>query len=217
MNILQDYLIKILQSDQFLVNNTAIKSGSETIIKSGFGKDIENCYKSLGGLKSNYPLFHFKYEIVITKSIILLYDQLHFNRYRNITLQSSLYSKIPGYPKSNLQRYCRMHEKECLKSGMRSGLWTSGEAEDHFGQASASGDFFGNGAPGWKLQAFKDYLRDFSAFASGYKIIPVAVHDHLMVEGKLIKISSILTSRHSNHEEFLLRHIKRRMLSDKDN
>lgn len=208
--MLEDYLMTILREGKFNLEELTVRPVLKSIKARDLLEDLKACYQRLGG-KSNFPSFSFYCRMVTGKCIVILDDHAHFNRYRNLTLRSSLYDQIPKYPKAGYQRYCRSYEKECLKAGMREGVWSSGTAEKYFGPAAEPGDFFGNGATGWKLQAYKDYLRDLSAFSAGYTLIPVSVYDNLMIDGKLVKIETILNSRHSQHERSLLRYLERRM------
>jgi hypothetical protein len=111
-------------------------------------------------------------------------------------------------------RYCRQYESECLKAGLRDGLWTFPEAEEHFGEASDPGDFFGNGAPAWKYRAFTEHITDIMSLYAGTPVIRYSVYDNLMIDGKVLQVRDLLmTSSDERYPEYLRRYIKRKLES----
>ncbi|MDQ3393259.1 MAG: hypothetical protein M3512_03980 [Bacteroidota bacterium] len=173
--------------------------------------EVSKVYEDLGGQQAKVPFLHKTFYFIEPKTIIVLDDYLHFNRYRAVALRSGLYEQLAFFPLDNYRRYCRNFEKECIKSGLKNGIWSNKESNYHFGDASEPGDFFKNGSSGWKLQAFKDYLEDAAALLYNYKLVRFSVYDNFLAEGKLIRLDSVLDrASHPLHNQ-LLGYITRRL------
>lgn len=179
------------------------------------GKDaahIEEIYELLGGKVDCWSVAFALPEGIETGEVRLTLDgPLQFNRYRAVTLQSGLYENAAPAWLGSYLRHCRSAERECLKAGSRQGIWTNAEAEKHFGAAQETGDFFGGGAPGWKLQAFRDFLADFYLLGRPQKHVRVALYDRLMIQGQLVPLEQLLLSRSEKNLPYLLKFLSRQL------
>lgn len=88
-----------------------------------------------------------KWDIITEKYIIELDEQLHFNDYRLITLNSPLYNEIKSFPLEIYKDYCARYKENCLKAGSHGGKWSNVSCEKMFGLAQRKGLLNGNGSP----------------------------------------------------------------------
>lgn len=170
----------------------------DKLLKTPHADTIDAVYKDLGG-KGEFPVFDIRYEMVFNETVIRLDDHTHFNRYRSITFRSPVYSQLSGIDASKFKIFCRKYEKECLKSGVREGVWSSPLAERFFGSASAPGDFFGVGSPGWKLQAFNEFLGDLCCLINRRKLVRIPTYDTVLFNNQFTQIGKILKSGQDNN------------------
>ena len=142
---------------------------------------IREIFEDLGG-KGSFPLLEkLKFDFKIGRHLILWDDELHFNRYRLTTFRSELYAEWTFPFAESYKRLCRTFEKECLKVGLQQRIWTGPPmAKNVFGLAEESGDFTGNGAPGWKLLAYNDAQYDLQTRLHGYKLIRLCRYRTIM-------------------------------------
>lgn len=175
------------------------------------GELVRDVYERLGGLalEAIQNLSIPAYPILIEKKLLVGHGELSFNRYTAAVLRSSFYEKFAGFKTDVYLRYCRQFENNCTKAGTAAGIWTSPLAKQHFGEAEAPGDFFGNGSPGWKLVAFASFLRDIASVREGLQPHHVAVYDQLMVNGRLLAIGELLKSPGSEQYRALIRFLRR--------
>jgi hypothetical protein len=86
--------------------------------------------------------------------------QLHFNRYRAITLNTPSCSGLSRFPLSSYRAFCSAKEPVCLKAGTGQKRWTSESTEAQFSPCAPRGDLSGPGAPRWKQRALYDLMKD---------------------------------------------------------
>lgn len=183
--------------------------------KAGYYEDVAALYRKLDG-RGAVPVLEVNCDLMVGEQPVFLDTDLHFNRYRLITLRASFYAEQNLFSQEKYRRFCRMYEKDCLKSGQRDGIWTNAQAETYFGEASEAGDFFGPGAPGWKLTAYKDLLADAAVLFSGKPVLRLPVHEKLMAGGKLIKIQKLFESRNAQSTEILQNYLSRFLQTDQN-
>ncbi|MTI31272.1 DUF7255 family protein [Xanthovirga aplysinae] len=208
----KEYFGEILQSEGFSFEKDATDLLTIARLKKWKAFDLSmQVYKDLSGIKNNLPIKDLNWDFKLNQTVVLLDNSSHFNRYRSITLRSSLYPQIKSFPLEPYRRYCRKYEKECLKSAIRVGLWANPEAEEYFGKPAEAGDFFGNGSPGWKLTAINAFFQDLAAFHYGYQLIRISVHDELFSENKLQRLEKLFESRNEKSKELLTKYLHRRL------
>ena len=162
------------------------------IWNSSYREDVQTIYLNLGGILPKFPLRLRKWDIILNGIAVELDEQLHFNRYRHLTLQSSIYKQLKTFPLNDYQHYCLTYEDQCLKAGSYGKRWSNKSCEDQFGQASPLGCLSDNGSPRWKQRAFYDYVKDVSQLVLGISVVRLAVWDRLDVEGVELSIAEIL-------------------------
>lgn len=148
-------------------------------------QEIELVFKKLGGiLPIPLNLRHWDLEFD---------EELHFNGYRGITLQSDAYRFLPRFPLDLYKSYCSDYQDSCLRRS-HGGYWTNRSCEAQFGPASPLKDITGNGAPRWKQRAFYDFVKDLSNLLVGVKVVRVAIWDRLRAGGTTTTVKELLAS-----------------------
>ncbi len=155
-------------------------------------------------IKLSFPLIHDNF-------VLILDEELSFNRYRKTTLRSAFYEKFSGLNLNQYQRYCRTYEKNCLKLGLQNGIWTNELAEKYFNNPSEPGDFFANGSPGWKYQAFHQYLHDLYAHENNWKFYRISIYDNVLTEGKLQPIGKMMETRNEKYKKIIFNFLKMKL------
>ena len=83
---------------------------------AGLDDEILDIYKKLGGIQESFPI-NYSWDIKYPDFIIELDEELHFNRYRLITLNSSIYNSYRYFSIGKYKEYCRLYENKCLSFG----------------------------------------------------------------------------------------------------
>jgi hypothetical protein len=117
-------------------------------------------YRELGGVQQAPRLAPGSWDLLVHDVLVELDEQLHFNRYRAITLDSPSYRKLPLFPVETYRTFCSAKEPACLKAGTGQKRWTSESTEAQFGPCAERGDLSGGGAPRWKQRAIYDLMKD---------------------------------------------------------
>lgn len=111
-------------------------------------------------------------------AVVELDEELHFNRYRAMTLSASWTARLPWT--DHYLRYCREHEDDCLSAGRWGKRWTNPSSERMFGKPAPPGELPGAGAPRWKQRALYDAMKDLGPAAGlRVRLARVSVHDHV--------------------------------------
>ena len=167
----------------------------------------------LGGNGSLPLLEKLKFDFKIGRYLILWDDEIHFNRYRLSTLRSNLYEEFNFSFSEGLKRLCRTYEKEALKSGMNTRVWSGPPiAKSLFGKASEPGDFSGNGASGWKLQAYNDAQIDLQTRIHGYKLIRLTPFETIMTGGSLKRLDQLLVNPKEEQRQIIYNWLMRKLV-----
>jgi hypothetical protein len=115
--------------------------------------------------------------------VVELDEELHFNRYRALTLEASWARDLPWTP--SYRSYCLEYEDRCLEAGSWGKRWTNASCARMFSGGPA-GQLEGDGAPRWKQRAFYDALKDTGAGNEiGVAIARVAIYD--AVDGAVLE------------------------------
>lgn len=182
-------------------------------LKRAAREQIFDAYDTLGGLKQSEiaSISTLNYPLIVERQLLFGFAELSYNRYKAALLRLPFYAGISGFSADTHLRYCRQFEHNCLKAGIRDGVWSSLAAERHFGKSSEPGDFFGNGSAGWKLAAFKELARDVLAIAEGFSPVYFSLYDQLMVNGKLIGFGDLLKAPGSEQYQAVAKYLRRRL------
>jgi len=151
-------------------------------------------YIKLGGVLKDFELNIRSWDMDFEGMAVELDEQLHFNRYRLLTLSSPLYTAISGFPHEKNVVFCKDHEADCLSAGSYGGKWSSKSTIKQFGPAGPQKDLSGHGAPRWKQRAFYDFIKDLSPRLIGVKVARVSVWDKVIESGQERLISDVLKS-----------------------
>ena len=146
---------------------------------SKFHNEITKVYKKLNGQLEMYPVAFRGFDIQLSNCIVELDEEQHFNRYRALTLDSSMYKKINSFSTADYISYCNNFENLCLKKGYNRKYWKSNSTEIQFGKSSSDGTLTGNGSSRWRQRAFYDFLRDAGQRIGNYKLIRISVHQFI--------------------------------------
>jgi len=79
--------------------------------------EVLDLYRQLGGQHETPALRPGSWDLQVDDVLVELDEQLHFNRYRAVTLQSRAYRSLPSFPLLAYQQFCETWEGACLKSG----------------------------------------------------------------------------------------------------
>lgn len=211
MNLRAKTLHKILSS-KYLPNDDRHFIHCKKMADPISQEQLEQVYESLGGVGERPCVEIDGYQMTFGRFVVELDDQLHFNRYRLVTLRNDIYPNMHGVDLNKYRMYCRKHENECLKSGTAPGVWTSTTAEKHFGEAEEPGDLGLNGASGWKMIAYREFVKDLFASRNQIKLLRLSIWDEIMVNRQLIKLNDLLMSPADAQAELLLKYIERKVI-----
>jgi hypothetical protein len=140
---------------------------------------VQPTYRLLGGVLDRAPLRPGDWDLQFDRIPLELDEALHFNRYRALTLQSPIYTELPGFPLAEYRHFCVEHEAACIRAGSYLGKWTNESSVRQFGPAGSPGHLHGRGAPRWKQRAFYDFLKDAWSLVSSVRVARVAIWDVL--------------------------------------
>ena len=74
------------------------------VIASPYAHEIERIYRNLGGVLPTFPVGFRGWDIEFEGMAVELDEELHFNRYRALTLGSELYDELPSFPREHRTR-----------------------------------------------------------------------------------------------------------------
>jgi len=189
----QDKLVSLLS-----LTNAQLSSGSLAypsyldVSSSKFKDEIKRVYSALGGIMSNFPLNLRKWDIEADGIAVELDEDLHFNRYRGLTLHSTIYDSLPCFPRSEYMSYCSDHESDCVSAGSYGGKWTNNSCEAQFGKAATKGDLSGNGSPRWKQRAFYDFIKDLTPLVLAIPVARISIWDSLDIGNRTVTVGDAL-------------------------
>ncbi len=184
---------------------------SDAIKSSSYYEDVKTVYKNLGGILSEVPVNLRKWDIEVDGAAIELDEFLHFNRYRKITLESSIYKKLPKFPLTQYLDYCKFYEAGCISAGSYGGKWSNDSCEKQFGKASPLKVFTGVGAPRWKQRAFYDFVKDLTFILYDFPLVRLSIYDKIIVNGSQRQLKDVLDLSGSFGSEELYELLKERM------
>ena len=116
-------------------------------------------YRALGGKRASPQFRPGAWDLAFSGGLVIeLDEELHFNRYRNETLQQEWTANLPW--RIDYLLFTERHETECLAAGRWGQRWTSTSSEALFGGPDPAGKFTSGGAPRWKQRALYDAIKD---------------------------------------------------------
>ena len=148
---------------------------------SDLGGDILDLYRRLGGRIDRPELRPGPWDLAMGGLLIELDEELHFNRYREMTLARPWADALPW--SLSYRDACATREPDCLRAAQWGQRWTSSGSEGMFGQAAAPGDLAApSGAPRWKQRALYDAMKDASVLEGDFKLARLSVYDEVSEE-----------------------------------
>ncbi|NVK48219.1 MAG: hypothetical protein HWE09_00530 [Cyclobacteriaceae bacterium] len=173
---------------------------------------LSEVFSDLGGVGS-IPFFEkIKVDFKINRHLVLWDTEVHFNRYRLTSLRSDLYSEFNFSFVDSYKRLCRTYEKDAVKAGLQLRVWNGPPiANKLFGEGNEPGDFSGNGAPGWKLQAYNDSQIDLLTRIHGYKLVRLCPYETLMTGGSLKRLDQLLINPKEEQREMIFNWLMRKI------
>lgn len=170
-------------------------------------------YQVLGGIGEPVYLPQLKFDFKIGRFLFLYDEESHFNRYRLKTFSTEIYQTFTFSWVDAYKRLCRTYERDCLKVGMQERVWEGPPiAKRCFGDPEEAGDLTGNGATGWKLNAYNDAQYDLITRLSGYKMVRLPMYENLMVSGSLKSINQLLLSPKETYYPAIVNWINRKLV-----
>jgi len=139
--------------------------------------ELMELYRRLGGQDGVPTLRPGPWDLVLEGPLVVeLDEELHFNRYRALTLSVSWSTDLPW--RAPYLGYCGQHEDECLSAGSWGKRWTNPSCERMFGTPDHVGELDGAGAPRWKQRALYDAMKDIApTIHAGLRMARFSVYD----------------------------------------
>lgn len=205
MNILHAGEVPFEEGFMLPVNKKILDAKAEQLLRE--------VYQELGGTGEPVYLPQLKFDFKVGRFLFLYDEESHFNRYRLKTFSSVIYQTFSFSWVDSYRRLCRTYERDCLKVGMQERIWEGPPiARRCFGNPEEAGDLTGNGATGWKLNAYNDAQYDLITRLSGYKMVRLPMYENLMVSGSLKSINQLLLSPKEETHLAIVNWINRRLV-----
>lgn len=156
-----------------------------------FYSELLSIYHKLNGTQKDIPFNIGNYDCVIDNTIVELDEENHFNRYRYITLEATIYKKNGVLNKERYSSYCKLYEDKCRKNG---GFWCNDSSDRLFGQSDLPGIIGKHGSSRWKQRAFYDMLKDHIPLILNVPVKRISIYDEIIFDNKKLTIDNILKS-----------------------
>jgi hypothetical protein len=146
-------------------------------LRADLAAEIVRLYSELGGTRSHPQLRPGAWDLAFGGNLVVeLDEELHFNRYRSLTLQREWTAALPW--RNDYLRYADVHEPACLAAARWGRRWTNPSCEAMFGSGDPPGTFSTGGAPRWKQRALYDAMKDAAALsATSPRVVRLATVD----------------------------------------
>jgi hypothetical protein len=148
-----------------------------TDLPSAVKHEMLHVYRRLGGVLDFPTLAPGDWDFAFADGLLVELDEdLHFNRYRALTLDLPWSPELPWT--AAYRQQCLDGEEMCWKAGQLGGKWTSASTVKMFGSGSAPGVLTSGGSPRWKQRALYDAVKDaFSLHNDHYRLARISIHD----------------------------------------
>ena len=188
-----------------IMENTIPYPIYQQVASSKYNDEVFLIYQKLGGILNAIPLNLRSWDLEVNGVAVELDEELHFNRYRALSLQSPLYKFLPHFGLREYRSYCEVYENKCLSAGSYGKKWTSNSAEKQFGHAGQPRNLADNGSPRWKQRAFYDFVKDLSPLIIGVPVARISIWDRVHVNGVSVSVARILDNKMYDEADELLR------------
>jgi hypothetical protein len=152
--------------------------GPRTSDLSSDGVDqVRAVYRALGGIIDQPQFRPGKWDLAFEGGLFVeLDEELHFNRYRRVTLEPDWTATLPW--RSDYLKFSEAHERDCVAAALWGKRWTNRSCEAMFGDPDPPGVFGAGGGPRWKQRALYDAMKDAWALeAVHYRVARLATGD----------------------------------------
>jgi len=141
--------------------------------------EIIDLHRALGGPAGYLDFTSGVWDFATADGLFIEFDeQLHFNRYRGLTLELPWRGRLPW--STAYAHFSIDHEDACLKAGSYSKKWTSTPTKTMLGQADPPGILGAHGSPRWKQRAIYDAVRDaYAVHTPGVALARVSIYDEI--------------------------------------
>ncbi|WP_346234070.1 DUF7255 family protein [Parafrigoribacterium mesophilum] len=161
-------------------------------LRDGTAQWMGDTYRRLGGRLDTPPLRPGSWDLAFEGELLVeLDEELHFNRYRHLTLEPEWAANLPW--RSKYSAYSVDREVDCLSAGKWGQRWTTSSSESLFGTADTPGTFLTSGAPRWKQRALYDAMKDALAAVGVVRLARLSIYD--AVNGVLLGAALNLKAR----------------------
>jgi hypothetical protein len=147
------------------------------------GHELSDLYSRLGGCLDGPKFAPGGWDLTFDDHVVVeLDEQLHFSRYRALTLATSWSADLPWTEAFLAQ--CHSHDERCLKDGRTQQRWSNRSSPRMF-TGGPPGDLDRDGAPRWKQRALYDAIKD-SAIDCGFDLRLARLSIYDQVDGLLL-------------------------------
>jgi hypothetical protein len=154
-------------------------------------REVLSLYKDLGGALNHPVLRPGAWDLSMGGVLIELDEELHFNRYRKMTLDRSWAASLP-WTRSYVEA-CDTGEAKCLRAATWGRRWSNQSSAHMFGAGAPPGQLTDGGAPRWKQRALYDAVKDAAVYERDLRVARLSVYDE--VSGS--SLGRALEGRHS--------------------
>lgn len=146
---------------------TAARAGPRSAdLSPAMRNELMELYRTLGGTSAVPTLRPGAWDLAFEGGLLVeLDEELHFNRYRYVTLEPEWTIGLPW--RTDYRTFATDHERDCMAAARWGKRWTNPSCESMFGTADPPGVFETVGAPRWKQRALYDATRDAAAVDCG--------------------------------------------------
>ena len=149
-------------------------------VRAGLAEQVAQVYRALGGRLDEPPGTHVGgWTLAFGDMAVALDGELHFNRWRALTLAAPAYRALAHFPTRKYLDFCESFEKTALDAGIVGGRWTTRSAEAQFGASAPPGELSGPGSARWRQRAFFDFVKDLAPLACGLPMARIAIWDRV--------------------------------------
>ncbi len=161
----------------------------DDLVVAGVAREVIRVYRMLGGIHEQPRIAPGPWDLQIDEVAIELDEETHFNRYRALTLDSSLYRRLDHLDAGAYRAWCASREAACLTYGK---YWSTSSSEREFGPPGPRASLSGRGAPRWKQRAFYDLIKDLSPIVGHLKVTRVSIYDTVSCRGSAETLDELL-------------------------
>lgn len=179
----------------------ATRTGAPRIedLEPSTASDVLRLYRDLGGVLDHPQLRPGPWDLSMGGVLIELDEELHFNRYRKITLERPWSASLSWA--ASYEQACNTREAECLRAATWGKRWSNPSSARMFGPGAPPGDLEADGgAPRWKQRALYDSIKDAAALEQDVRVARLSVHDVI----SNVLLGAALEGRHAIDSDELL-------------